>query len=57
MAEHIVAVFDSESAADAAAQDLEQAGISTSAVRRYRPTATDAVKRQLRLGFAAHEHF
>jgi hypothetical protein len=24
MAEHIVAVFDSESAADAAAQDLEQ---------------------------------
>ncbi len=43
MAEHIVAVFDSESAADAAAQDLEQAGISTSAVRRYRPTATDAL--------------
>ena len=42
MAEHIVAVFDSESAADAAAQDLEQAGISTSAIRRYRSTATSA---------------
>jgi hypothetical protein len=35
MAEHIVAVFDSEGAADAAARDLEQAGVSTSAVRRY----------------------
>jgi uncharacterized protein (TIGR02271 family) len=42
MAEHIVAVFDSEGTAEAAARDLEQAGISTSAIRRYRPSATSA---------------
>jgi uncharacterized protein (TIGR02271 family) len=42
MAEHIVAVFDSEGAADAAARDLEQAGVSTSAVRRYQSTAMSA---------------
>jgi uncharacterized protein (TIGR02271 family) len=42
MAEHIVAVFDSEGAAEAAVRDLEQAGISTSAIRRYRSTATSA---------------
>jgi uncharacterized protein (TIGR02271 family) len=36
MAEHIVATFDSENAADAAARDLESAGISASAIRRYR---------------------
>ena len=40
MAEHIVAVFDSEGAAEAAVRDLEQAGISASAIRRYRSTAT-----------------
>jgi uncharacterized protein (TIGR02271 family) len=42
MAEHIVAVFDSEGAAEAAVRDLEQAGISTSAIRRYRPSAMSA---------------
>ena len=42
MAEHIVAVFDSEGAAEAAVRDLEQAGIPTSAMRRYRSTATSA---------------
>jgi uncharacterized protein (TIGR02271 family) len=39
MAEHIVAVFDSEGTAEAAVRDLEQAGISTSAIRHYRPTS------------------
>src|SRR5690348_3719946 len=42
MAEHIVAVFASEGAADAAARDLEQAGVSTSAVRRFQSTAMSA---------------
>ena len=41
MTEHIVAVFDSESAADAAARDLEQAGIPAPAIRRYSPAASD----------------
>ena len=41
MTEHIVAVFDSESAADAAARDLEQADILASAIRRYSPPASD----------------
>jgi uncharacterized protein (TIGR02271 family) len=36
MSEHIVAIFDKEDAADAAAHDLEDAGISASAIRRYR---------------------
>jgi uncharacterized protein (TIGR02271 family) len=36
MAEHIVATFDSENAADAAARDLEGAGVPASAIRRYR---------------------
>jgi hypothetical protein len=40
MAEHIVAIFNSEGAAEAAVRDLEQAGISASAIRRYRSTAT-----------------
>ncbi len=39
MTEHIVAVFTTESTADAAARDLEQAGFS--AIRRYRPGATE----------------
>ena len=42
MAEHIVAVFDSEGAAEAAVRDLEQAGISASAIRTYRSTAASA---------------
>ena len=46
MSEHIVAVFDTEKAADAAARDLENAGVSASAIRRFRPdtmgAATDA---------------
>ena len=42
MTEHIVAVFDSESAADAAARDLEQAGIPAPAIRRYSPAASDS---------------
>ena len=37
MTEHLVAVFESESAADAAARDLEQAGIL--GIRRYKPGA------------------
>lgn len=41
MTEHIVAVFNSESAADAAARDLEQADIPASAIRRYNPAASD----------------
>jgi len=35
--EHIVATFETQTAADAAVRDLESAGISTSAIRRYRP--------------------
>ena len=42
MTEHIVAVFNSESAADAAARDLEQAGIPAPAIRRYSPAASDS---------------
>jgi uncharacterized protein (TIGR02271 family) len=42
MAEHIVAIFNSEGAAEAAVRDLEQAGISASAIRRYRSTAASA---------------
>ena len=41
MTEHIVAVFNSESVADAAARDLEQAGIPAPAIRRYSPAASD----------------
>ena len=42
MTEHIVAVFDSQSAADAAARDLKQAGIPAPAIRRYSPAASDS---------------
>jgi uncharacterized protein (TIGR02271 family) len=42
MSEHIVAVFNSEGAADAAARDLEQAGIRAPAIRRYSPAASDS---------------
>jgi hypothetical protein len=43
MREHVVAVFDTAKDADAAARELENAGISPSAIRRYRPDqrATD----------------
>jgi uncharacterized protein (TIGR02271 family) len=37
MTEHIVAVFETEAAADAAARDLEDSGIPRSAIRRYKP--------------------
>ena len=37
MAEHIVAIFDTDAAADAASRDLEAAGIAASSIRRYRP--------------------
>ena len=37
MAEHIVAIFTTDVLADAAARDLEAAGIPSSAIRRYRP--------------------
>jgi uncharacterized protein (TIGR02271 family) len=37
MAEHIVAIFETAAAADAAVRDLEAAGISTAAIRRYQP--------------------
>jgi hypothetical protein len=40
MVEHIVATFDTENAADAAARDLESAGISASAIRWYRSEGT-----------------
>ena len=43
MTEHIVAIFDTEAAAEAAARDLEAAGIPASAVRRYRPNAEDGM--------------
>jgi len=39
--EHIVAVFETESAANAAAQDLENAGIASSAIRRYQQDKAD----------------
>lgn len=39
MTEHIVATFETEAAADAAVRDLTSAGISSSAIRRYRPTS------------------
>jgi uncharacterized protein (TIGR02271 family) len=42
MSEHIVAIFDTENAADAAARDLESAGISASAIRRYRSEGAGA---------------
>jgi stress response protein YsnF len=42
MTEHIVAVFDSESAANAAARDMEQAGIPAAAIRLYSPAARDS---------------
>jgi uncharacterized protein (TIGR02271 family) len=37
MAEHIVAIFATDAAADAAAGALESAGIPASSIRRYRP--------------------
>jgi uncharacterized protein (TIGR02271 family) len=40
--EHIVAIFETNSAADAAARDLESGGISASAIRRYQQEKTDA---------------
>jgi uncharacterized protein (TIGR02271 family) len=40
MTEHIVALFETDSAADAAARDLENEGIAASAIRRYRPGTT-----------------
>ena len=43
MAEHIVAIFDTEAAADAAARDLEAAGIPASAIRRYRPNSEEGM--------------
>jgi uncharacterized protein (TIGR02271 family) len=42
MSEHIVAVFDTEKAADAAARDLENAGVSASGIRRFRPDTMGA---------------
>lgn len=43
MAEHIVAIFETDAAADAAARDLEAANIPASAIRRYRPDADEAI--------------
>ena len=37
MAEHIVAIFDTDAAADAAARALEAADVPASSIRRYRP--------------------
>jgi uncharacterized protein (TIGR02271 family) len=40
MTEHIVAIYDSDASADAAARDLAQAGVVGDSVRRYRPEAS-----------------
>jgi hypothetical protein len=40
MSEHIVVTFATENDADAAARDLEAAGIPASSIRRYRPPST-----------------
>jgi uncharacterized protein (TIGR02271 family) len=40
MTEHIVVVYETDTAADAAAMDLERAGIPAAAIRRYRPEST-----------------
>jgi len=37
MTEHIVAVFDTEAAAEAASRELQEAGFPASAIRRYQP--------------------
>jgi len=50
MTEHLVAVFDTENAADAAARELENAGISTSAIRRYRPDQKEGAATGTSLG-------
>ena len=50
MTEHVVAVFDTENAADAAARELEHAGISISAIRRYRPDQREAAATDTSLG-------
>ena len=42
MVEHIVAIFGTENAAAAAESDLENAGVSKSAIRRYNPRTQDA---------------
>ncbi len=41
MAEHIVAIFETEAAADAAVRDLEAADLPASAIRRYRPNSDE----------------
>jgi hypothetical protein len=50
MTEHVVAVFDTENAADAAARELENAGISISAIRRYRPDQREGAATDTSLG-------
>ena len=53
MSEHIVATFATENDANAAARELEAAGIPASSIRRYRPpsTTTDSsVRRDGRTG-------
>jgi uncharacterized protein (TIGR02271 family) len=44
MTEHIVALFETESAAAAAERDLESAGISTSVIRRYTPAEMEKLE-------------
>jgi uncharacterized protein (TIGR02271 family) len=44
LTEHIVALFETESAATAAERDLEGAGISTSVIRRYTPTEMEKLE-------------
>ena len=44
MTEHIVALFETESAAAAAERDLEGAGISTSVIRRYMPAEMEKLE-------------
>jgi uncharacterized protein (TIGR02271 family) len=53
MLEHIVALFEADSAADAAARDLENEGIATSAIRRYRQETKDASESAI-AGYPSH---
>ena len=48
MTEHVVAIFDSENAADAAARELENA--ASSAIGRYRPDRAEGVATGTSLG-------
>jgi uncharacterized protein (TIGR02271 family) len=44
MTEHIVAIFNTQDAADAAARELEHAGFPASAIRRYKADSSDGAE-------------